>query len=910
MNITSKSLMPLAGSLLGIGLLLSAGPAMSAVYYLCAKAGTVTMPGGVVVPIWGYVQDDNANLADGCPALNATTWTVAMPALTVPAGDLAGLTVHLRNDLTAEPTSLVIPGQTATMTPVKINDPQGRPRVRSFTHEAAANGGTAIYTWADIKPGTYLYHSGSHPQVQVQMGLYGALTSNFLDGVPAVPAAPPNPAVPAVPGQAYDGVPFGAELALLFSEIDPAQHAAIVAGTFGTGSAPATPCNDSGGASMPMTSTLCYKPKYFLINGKPYPDSNAAMPALSLGQDTLLRMLNAGLRSYVPTIQGTHMKMIAEDGNRYQYRDLLGVSPRDQFQYSTLLASLKTTDAVITPATLQSTAIYDRRLHLVNNLAQNGGMFVSLNAACNAGTCTDLSITKSDGVTSVSPGAAVTYNIVVSNAGPTAVTGATVTDNVPAALAATAAWTCTPAGTAVCGLASGAGNISTTVDLAVGDSVTFAVSGTVDPLAAGSMVNIASVVTPAGVTDPNPGNNSANDTDAIVLLANLSVTKTDGVTSIAAGNPVSYTIVASNAGPDPVTGAMVTDTLPAAITGASWTCTAAGGATCAASGTGNLNTAVNLPAGGSATFTVSGTVALAATGSLVNTATVVAPAGVNDTSPADNSATDTDTITPPPVVVQAYFSTAGNTAVPGVAGPNDDADIYARNSNGTYTRVFDASVFGVPGGADVDAFVYNGPNDIYLSFNGSVVLPNLDGVVGGPNGPRTVQGADIVHWNGAAWSLYFDGSDVGLTAGAENVDAFAFHPDGSLLVSTSGNPSVPGLPAGTPGLADEDLLRCVGTFGPTTTCSWSLYFEGSDIALSSGSENVDFVRVTPSGDIRLSTTGNFSAASGANSLTGNGNQVFACTAPSTGTATACGGLSSVLILPALPTGSMDAISQP
>ncbi len=263
---------------------------------------------------------------------------------------------------------------------------------------------------------------------------------------------------------------------------------------------------------------------------------------------------------------------------------------------------------------------------------------------------------------------------------------------------------------------------------------------------------------------------------------------------------------------------------------------------------------------------------------------------------------------PVPGTVQGYFSTAGNTAVPGVAGPYDNADIYARNSNGTYTRVFDASVFGVPGGADVDAFVYNGPNDIYLSFNGSVVLPNLDGVVGGPNGPRTVQGADIVHWNGAAWSLYFDGSDVGLTAGAENVDAFAFHPDGSLLVSTSGNPSVPGLPAGTPGLADEDLLRCVGTFGPTTTCSWSLYFEGSDIALSSGSENVDFVRVTPSGDIRLSTTGNFSAASGANSLTGNGNQVFACTAPTTGTATACGGLSSVLILPALPTGSMDAIS--
>jgi hypothetical protein len=262
--------------------------------------------------------------------------------------------------------------------------------------------------------------------------------------------------------------------------------------------------------------------------------------------------------------------------------------------------------------------------------------------------------------------------------------------------------------------------------------------------------------------------------------------------------------------------------------------------------------------------------------------------------------------------VQAYFSTAGNTAVPGVAAPYDDADIYARNSNATYTRVFDASAFGVPGGADVDAFVYNGPNDIYLSFDGSVVLPNLDGVVGGPTGPRTVQAADIVRWNGTTWSLYFDGSDVGLTGGDENVDAFAFLPDGSLLVSTSGTPTVPGLPAGTPALTNADLLRCVGTFGPTTTCAWSLYFDGSDIALTTGGENVDFVRVTPSG-IQLSTTGNFTASYNppgpppAITLSGNGNQVFACTAPTVGTATACGGLSSVYALPAgLP--AIDAIN--
>ena len=44
----------------------------------------------------------------------------------------------------------------------------------------------------------------------------------------------------------------------------------------------------------------------------------------------------------------------------------------------------------------------------------------------------DLSISNTDGVTTVAPGAAVNYTIVVANAGPGSVTGASVTDNFPA----------------------------------------------------------------------------------------------------------------------------------------------------------------------------------------------------------------------------------------------------------------------------------------------------------------------------------------------------------------------------------------------------------------------------------------------------------------------------------------------
>lgn len=126
----------------------------------------------------------------------------------------------------------------------------------------------------------------------------------------------------------------------------------------------------------------------------------------------------------------------------------------------------------------------------------------------------NLGITITDGVTTVSPGQAVTYIITVTNAGPNAATGATVTDNMPAALTGVT-WTCSPA--LSCGAASGSGNIATTVSLANGGSATFTVNATVAAAATGSVVNTATVAAPAGTTDPTTGNNSATDTDTIAL---------------------------------------------------------------------------------------------------------------------------------------------------------------------------------------------------------------------------------------------------------------------------------------------------------------------------------------------------------------------------------------------------------
>lgn len=130
--------------------------------------------------------------------------------------------------------------------------------------------------------------------------------------------------------------------------------------------------------------------------------------------------------------------------------------------------------------------------------------------------------------------------------------------------------------------------------------------------------------------------------------AQLQISKDDGLTQVAAGQPVTYTIIVRNFGPDAVNNATVTDTMPTALTGVTWTCSATAGSSCtAASGNGNINTTVNLLNGGRATFTVNATVAISAVGSLVNTASVAMPVGMLDPIPSDNSATDTDTIADP-----------------------------------------------------------------------------------------------------------------------------------------------------------------------------------------------------------------------------------------------------------------------
>jgi len=312
---------------------------------------------------------------------------------------------------------------------------------------------------------------------------------------------------------------------------------------------------------------------------------------------------------------------------------------------------------------------------LVNTAtAAVGATQTECNTTNNSQTDTDtldpqatVTITKDDGVTEIDAGEATTYTITVTNAaGPSDMAGVTVADSFPAELL-NVSYTCILAGGATvasgCDGAAQAGDISDTVDLPAGASVVYTATGTVDPsTASATLSNTASVTNPIGADD------SDTDVDTINRVADLAITKTDGVTSAVPGFSVTYTLVASNsAGPSDVVGATVTDTFPAVLS-CDWTCVPTGvGASCSAGPVaGDISDLVDLPVGTSVTYTAVCLIADDASGTLVNTATVAPPAGTSDPNGANDSDTDDDT-----VLRQLDFGDApdGAPALPVQGGP-------------------------------------------------------------------------------------------------------------------------------------------------------------------------------------------------------------------------------------------------
>jgi hypothetical protein len=387
---------------LAIGVLsLAAMPAGAVDYYLAAKQFNMTMPDGTSVPMWGYVADPGGGCYNAASDAARLTCVNALPLPTAPGPRLTvaptepgnALQIFLSNGLPA-PTSIVISGQGMPFSDAAGNGPTwndgsvgARPsataRVRSFGREAAANGGRQQYIWnsANNNPfqtGTYAYQTGTHPQVQVQMGLYGAVSRD------------------AAAGEAYPGVSYSTARDLFYSEVDPALHNAVAAGTYGT---------------TGPTSTLNYQPKYFLlqsydIGGLPFDvsidatDRTCINGGLTSGSRILLRLYNSGLRELAPMMLGSHFDIVAEGGKR---------APFAQTQYEVLLMAGSTRDLIFTPGYDGDFPLIERRLNLTDAAQMNGGMQTCLNVGGVAGN-NPPSITSAP-VTTATVGQAYSYDV-------------------------------------------------------------------------------------------------------------------------------------------------------------------------------------------------------------------------------------------------------------------------------------------------------------------------------------------------------------------------------------------------------------------------------------------------------------------------------------------------------------------
>ncbi len=337
--------------------------------------------------------------------------------------------------------------------------------------------------------------------------------------------------------------------------------------------------------------------------------------------------------------------------------------------------------------------------------------------------------------------------------------------------------------------------------------------------------------------------------DTAAPIYGVTLTPTDDAKPGTPGATVTYLLDVTNTG-------NIVDTYDITFAGNAWVTSA-------------TPTPIMLAAGGTAQITVDVTIGVGTSDTVVVTAT-------SQGSPLLASSTLTTTA----VQDLLYFSTVGNFAVPGVVGPYDDADVYSWDGS-SFSRIFDARVAGNPGGinlpgnADIDGLVVADSDTIYMSFSRNAGV-NVPGV-------GIVDDEDIVLYDAGVWSLYFDGNEVGLgDSNGEDVDAFEILPDGSILLSAVGNFNPD--PDFAIDRRDEDVIRCVPSGGlPITACTWSDYFDGSDVGLSNGGGE-DVVGISQKdGDFYLTTLGGF-AVSG---LSGDSFDVFSCDAFASGAATGC-----------------------
>src|SRR5437588_1621201 len=302
------------------------------IFNLTAQAAFISQPDGAAVYSWGYGCDLSAPQPVFAPQLTATPFCYAMqvpgPTLIVHENDV--VTVKLLNGLPAAAgnTSILFPG-------FNVNATGG---VAGLLTQEAAPGGTVTYTFTASSPGTRAYYSGTQGDLQVEMGLYGAIL--------VLPASVPasctsglhasNLTAESFWGEsdfrlaaaAYDHASscYDREYLFQFSEMDPNIHAqALVQVTARAG------CVAGASRCSLNVPTEPYRPAYFMINGRSMPDDmdpNYSVqyphqpyngnPHMHPGELTLLRIIGQGRWQHPFHEHGNHVRILARDGNLIQ----------------------------------------------------------------------------------------------------------------------------------------------------------------------------------------------------------------------------------------------------------------------------------------------------------------------------------------------------------------------------------------------------------------------------------------------------------------------------------------------------------------------------------------------------------------------------------------------------------------
>ena len=226
------------------------------------------------------------------------------PTLIVQQGDV--VKVVLNNTLPV-PVSIVFPGQQG------VTATGGNPGLLTreapavpLSEDAAVAGPT--YTFVADKAGTYLYHSGTNADLQVEMGLVGALIVRPTGYDQGTKASHLNRKA-----YAHDATRYDRENLFLLSEMDPAIHWTVYTQVFG---------------NQPVAvDTTSIKPSMWFINGRNAPDTMLddhvdwlptqpynALPRMHPGERLLMRVVNAGRDLHPFHHHGNHAYPIARDG--------------------------------------------------------------------------------------------------------------------------------------------------------------------------------------------------------------------------------------------------------------------------------------------------------------------------------------------------------------------------------------------------------------------------------------------------------------------------------------------------------------------------------------------------------------------------------------------------------------------